>query len=684
MDSIYELGIIVSAVNELSGPARQMMRDVGLLDRNLGSMRGLHSLGRKLRNVGLAITAIVGVLVGTGAAIAKPALEVEGAMASLQTVVTPVMGSMQADLGAVRGAAEEWSAAHTDGAAEFVRTSYNMVSAGLDTRQAIEGTRTAMTVAKATMGDSAQAASLLATVYNTLGDKSADVSVEMGRLGDQITRTQQMFKIADLSQLQAGLQYGIPAAISARSSLEDLLVVVGRLNSEGLEGSMAGTAYANALGKMIPASQSLGFELARNTQGGIDFIGTLRNIRDQLGPVAEWSDTLQVKLRKAFGEEGMRAISVLVDKTAELRAGLESVTNATGVAQDAQEVMESTPQAEWQKLKNTIQLLSMEFAKGLVPILRELLPLVRDVVSGFREFMQAHPGIAKVLGVVLALVVGIGAVVGPLMTFVGMLMMATAVMGPVVGTVALVVAGLMLLVAAVVAVIAYWDEIVAATKKAWAAVVKAVSEGVDAAVDWLTGAFEDAFDWLAAAFDDAGQFVTDIWNDIVEMLGLPVELRIDWAELKASLGEAVQWVKDLASEFYQAGKRWALQLIQGFKDWWRDLYPFGDLRGVAGDENTYKFGGEFGGGPTPQDIMSMPQVGPPVSAVNDDRRFSVLDGGRSELSGLGESVRGLTGALERAGQSPRVNVEHVTVEARDAESAQQFVDELEQLADEAG
>lgn len=668
MDAIYELGVVVSAVDQLSGPTNEMLRSVGALDRSLGEMRGIHRFGRSLRNAGLAVTAIVGILAGSGVAMAQPLLQVEEAAASLQTVITPVMGSMQADMAAVRGAAEDWSSVHTDGAAEFVRTSYNMVSAGLDTRQAIEGTRTAMTVAAATMGDSADAASLLATIYKNLGDQSVDVAGEMARLGDQVTRTQQMFKIADLSQLQAGLQYAIPAALSARSSLEDLLVVVGRLNTAGLEGSMAGTAYSNALGKLLTASTKLGFAVARNAEGGIDFIGSLENIREALGPVADWSDTVQIKMREAFGEEGIRAISTLVDQTGDLRAGLEAVAGATGAAKDAQSVMESTPTAQWEMLKNTLGLVSMEFAKGLLPILQELLPIVRSVAQGLRDFLQAHPGIARVVAVVLGLVVAVGSVVGPVLTLVGMMVMASAVMGPLVGVIGLVVAGLALLGVGVALAIAYWDEIVAATKRAWSVVQKVVVESLDAVGEALT---------------DALNVVIDIWNDIADALGVPLELgHLAWDGVRDALEDAWRWVVGFADRFFAAGAALIDSLVEGVKESFAELWRTFengmretvriavDLLPLPDELKAKVFTGLVGG--------DQPSVAPIQAA---ERPASLLEGGRPELAGLGDSMRGLTGALERAGSQKTFQVGDVYVQAADAREAADFAAMLERAAE---
>src|SRR6185503_14688695 len=133
-----------------------------------------------------------------------------------------------------------WSKAHRDSATEFLDSTYMMLSAGLNEKAAIEATRVGMTVATATFGNGADAASLLATVYNNMGDKTRDVSTEMTRLGDMLTKTQQTFQFANLDQLNEGLKYGIPTALQFGMQIDELSTIIGELNNAGLQGSLAG------------------------------------------------------------------------------------------------------------------------------------------------------------------------------------------------------------------------------------------------------------------------------------------------------------------------------------------------------------------------------------------------------------------------------------------------------------
>jgi len=83
---------------------------------------------------------------------------------------------------AADSAANFESSLHKQSAEEFLQASYQMSSAGLNDIQAIEGTRKALALATATMGDSTEAANLLALSYNNFADQNADVAKEMSRL----------------------------------------------------------------------------------------------------------------------------------------------------------------------------------------------------------------------------------------------------------------------------------------------------------------------------------------------------------------------------------------------------------------------------------------------------------------------------------------------------------------------
>ena len=419
MDSLFQLAVVVSAIDQLSGPMGQMTQSLADLEQAAGKAQNMVTVGKEMTVTGALVTGAADKINRANMSLLGPVMEVQDAMAQLETVIIPATGSVEEAIEGVRQAAMDWTKQHKDDASDFIRTSYMMSSAGLNETQAIEGTRTAMAVATATMGDHIEAANLLATVYNNMGDKTAEVQDEMGRLGDIVTKTQQTFQFANLNQLTEGLKYAMPAAIDMGIAIEDLNTIVGQLNNAGLQGSQAGTSFAATMRQMTKASGALGFEIARTADGGMDFIGTLENIVGQYGDISELSDEVYMEFQKAFGAEGLRSISLLSGKTEEMRQNLDAVTHSTGAAAEAQKTLEATGSAQWTILNNNINAIKMSIGNHLVPAINAAVPRVQQMVESFGAFVEKNPKLFQLLVILAAIAGGVMAVVGPVLMMAG-------------------------------------------------------------------------------------------------------------------------------------------------------------------------------------------------------------------------------------------------------------------------
>lgn len=307
-----------------------------------------------------------------------PALEFEDSMVSVKSIAPGTYGSVAKDMEMIEGSARNWSKAHAENAAEFGRAAYQMLSAGLNTTQAIAATETALAVAKGTMGDATVAAQFLATAYNTLGDKAAPVSQEMSRIGDVLVKTQQYYQLSDMKALTDGMTYAIPVAVQYGVSLEQASAAVGQLNTLSLQGSMAGTAFAASMNKLNSASKNLGFQIARTADGGVDFVGTMENIKKKFGDQMGLPK-VQEKFQKAFGAEGLRAITLMTAKVDDLKTGYDQVTKSQGSMIAAQAVMEEATTTQLQIAKNNLSELSIKFGEVALPLVNKAVP---SMISG--------------------------------------------------------------------------------------------------------------------------------------------------------------------------------------------------------------------------------------------------------------------------------------------------------------
>jgi TP901 family phage tail tape measure protein len=423
---LYNLAVMISWVDKMTGPAKKTFAMLKNQEQMINKGQAWAEYGKNMSVSGAMVQGAADRMIGSLRSILGPSEEVNDSMASLETVTTSTMGSIDKSMAASKKAAIQWSKIHANSAAEFGRTSYMMASAGLNDIQAIEGTKTALAVATGTMGDAAESANLLAILYNNLGDKSRNVGTEMTRLGDIVTKTQQYFQFANLNQLTQGLTYATPSALQFGSSIEEVNTVLGLLNNAGLQGSMAGTAYAATMRQMMKASNELGFAIARNDKGGISLIKTVENIRKKYGDFNQMSDRTKMAFQKAFGDEGIRAISLLMGKTDEMDKALQAVTNSAGAAAKAQRKMElKSPTKQYQILKQNIDAVKISIADNLLPSVIALIPQVTKLLDKFGQFVEKHPGLAKLAVGAFAIAAGLLAIVAPIMSVTGGMIMMT-------------------------------------------------------------------------------------------------------------------------------------------------------------------------------------------------------------------------------------------------------------------
>ncbi len=406
MTNLYRLGVIVSAVDQLTSPVGKMINSMKNLEKVSDRAANMEKLGKS--------TGMVAVGMGVGFKVAKDGIvsvisagdQYVSGLKTLSTVTTSTVGSIEKSMQIAGNATMEWIKKHNTSMDQFLSTSYAMGSAGLNDVSSLSGTRVALALAKGTMADAASTAELLAMSYNNLGNKSEDVTMEMMRLGDQFAKTQQMFQLRNLTQLQEGLKYAVPTMLQYQNQLEEVNVVLGQLNSSGLQGSMAGTSFAASQSQMIKASRMLGFELAKNEKGGLSYIGTLENIQKKFGDFDKMSNSVKMALKAAFGEEGLRAVSLLLSKTAQMKGQVEQVRNSAGTVTMLQQKMEANLGDQYGILQNNLSALKVTLSKDLLPIAEKAVSTTIKFVNGIENFAKAHPKLTRT-GVLIA-VIGTG------------------------------------------------------------------------------------------------------------------------------------------------------------------------------------------------------------------------------------------------------------------------------------
>ncbi|MCP5230650.1 MAG: phage tail tape measure protein [Zoogloeaceae bacterium] len=528
--SMLTLGVLVTLRDQFSGPAQQMQGTASKLGGSLVKFgAGLSGFGLLARPVSSAAT-------GALRDLASVAGSVDQAAAMLRSMPDMTDAATQR----MTAAARAWAREHSNSVEEFLGASYQMLSAGLNEQAAIAATQTGLTVATATMGDHVAVANLLAVAYNNMGDKTRPVGEEITRLGDILTRAQQTFQISDMTQLGEGLKYVMDNAITAKLPMTQLATVIGKLNSGGLQGSMAGTAMEASMIQMTRAAEEYGFTIQRGADGQMDYIATLRALAETMGDVSHLSDADNDRLIKSFGQQGAAAISLLLPKLDELEAGLIKVSGSTGAAKDAAAQMEQGAVRQWQILTNNLRDLQLEIGTALLPTLKALMEPLRAMIQGVGDFAATHPNLTR-WGLAA---VAMGAALAPILSVAGALLTLAGLalkLGPVL---AMVYRGMQFLgFAATVGGQLLTMKLVAGLKSAGAAMLKFGAAMLASPITWVVAG--------VAALAAGAYLIYKNWEPISDLFGNL------WGSIKAGAASAVVTVLESVQGMVAALPKWA-------------------------------------------------------------------------------------------------------------------------------
>ena len=242
-----------------------------------------------------------------------------------------VAGMSAAKIADVSDAFFQYSKKHNANQIEYLQTATAMAKSGLQGADGIAATNAAMTLAQATMSDAASSAGLLANAYNALGDKTKPAAAEMNRLADILARTREVTKIGNMEQLGQIMEKSIPTMVQYGLNIEQVGAAIGVMAKNGMNADEAGEGIKSLMENMTTAGAGLGFRIARDDRGNMNFAATLENIRARFGTINEMPPMLRERLRSAFGE-GFKGLALLLDGSKEYEKMLEKMNNSVGTA----------------------------------------------------------------------------------------------------------------------------------------------------------------------------------------------------------------------------------------------------------------------------------------------------------------------------------------------------------------
>lgn len=536
---------IVTTTNELSNLEKQarqassvlgsQMQAAGAHIKEVGN--NISELGEKVTGVGDKVSALGGKMTATitmpvvagGTAAVKEATDYSSALAKLSTIAD----TTQTPIDDLDSSIMALSDSTGMGAAEIAEASYQAISAGQSTKDAVGFVEQANVLARAGFTSMSTATDTLTTALNAYG-LSAD---QVSSVSDKLITTQNLGKTT-VDELGASMGKVIPTAAMYGVNLDQLSAAYITTTKNGI-GTAESTTYINGMLNELGKSGSTTSDILKEKTGKSfsELMNSGYNLSDVLQIVQDEADSSGKSLADMFGsQEAAKAAATIIQHTNDFTGAIKELESSTGTAQKAFDTLEaSDPSIQFEKTKTAIQNCAISIGQILMPIVQQIAGKIQELVQKFRdldpETQQQIVMIAAIAAAIGPLIVVIGTLissVGKIITFGGQIVslvgsittwmgtastfitgtMIPAITGVVtaIGPFLLIAAAVIAVITAIIVVIKNWDAIVEVAQFVWESFCEKVSQ--------LVTAFKEFF---TSAFQAIGSFFTGIWNGIVSV-----------------------------------------------------------------------------------------------------------------------------------------------------------------------
>lgn len=536
---------IVTTTNELSNLEKQarqassvlgsQMQAAGAHIKEVGN--NISELGEKVTGVGDKVSALGGKMTATitmpvvagGTAAVKEATDYSSALAKLSTIAD----TTQTPLSDLDDSIMKLSDDTGISAAALAEASYDAISAGQSTEDAVGFVGKANVLARSGFTSMSTATDTLTTAMNAYG-LSAD---QVSSVSDKLITTQNLGKTT-VDELGASIGKVIPTAAMYGVNLDQLSAAYVTTTKNGI-GTAEATTYINGMLNELGKSGSTTSNILKEKTGKSfsELMNEGYNLSDVLQIIQNEADSSGMSLADMFGsQEAAKAAATITQHTTDFTSAVKELESSAGTAQKAFDTLEaSDPSIQFEKTKTAIQNCAISIGQILMPIVQQITGKIQELVQKFRDLDPAtqqqivkFAAIAAAIGPLIAIIGTLISSVGKIITFGGQIVslvgsittwmgtastfitgtMIPAITGVVtaIGPFLLIAAAVIAVITAIIVVIKNWDAIVEVAQFIWETFCEKVSQ--------LVTAFKEFF---TSAFQAIGSFFTGIWNGIVSV-----------------------------------------------------------------------------------------------------------------------------------------------------------------------
>lgn len=504
-----------AALREFGSVAGQEIQVAGQKVGEVGEK--ISGIGDKISGAGKALMPVTGAIVGAGTASVVAATDFDTSMAKLSTIADTSKISTE-DL-----KAQILDVSNTYGvsASNIAEAAYSAISAGQDTKDAVQFVADAMQLAKAGFTDSGTAIDTLTTIMNAYGDASGSAA----DISDRLITAQNLGKTT-VAELGSNMGKVIPTAAMYGVNLDNLASAYVTTTKNGIA-TADSTAYINGMLNELGKSGSTASNILKNKTGKSfkELMDSGMSLTDALQIIQDAANASGKSMADMFSsQEAAKAAATITQHADDFTESMNAMAESSGKTAEAFAVVDDTTATSMEKLKTSVQNLAVQFGDILIPVVEEVVGHVQRIVDWLGSLDESQKKTIVTIAAIVAavgpaliiigkVVSGVGGIVGGLGTAIKVI---GTVVGIITGTVIPAITGFVATVGIVpIAILAAAAAIIAAIA-VFGDQIKAVLQGVD---DFLQGVF--ATNWtnifgpvLGEALNVFFANVKNVWDSI--------------------------------------------------------------------------------------------------------------------------------------------------------------------------
>ncbi|PIC88432.1 phage tail tape measure protein [Sporosarcina sp. P21c] len=390
--------------------------------------------GAKMKDVGKSLSMkVTAPIVGIGLAAVKVGADFQEGMSQVKAI----SGATGQEIESLEKTARNLGATTQFSAKEAADGMQFLAMAGFKTNDIISAMPGMLDLAAAGALELGSAADIASNILSAF---SIDAS-ESGHVADVLAAAAANAN-TDVSQLGEAMKYLAPSANSLGWSLEDSTSAIMALGDAGIQGSMAGQAFASSLTRLANPTKKMGKVLKATGAEFFNAEGVMKSMPEvvkelEIGMEGMTQEQKAANLTTLFGAEAYKHWAVLLEKgSGALAENKNMLEGADGAASDMAKTMNDNAKGDLKIFQSAMQELSIQIYDILEPSVRKII----QSLTGFAEKIQNMPqglkvaalsilGIAAAVGPVLVGLGAFAASIGSVITFVGSASAAIGIMG---------------------------------------------------------------------------------------------------------------------------------------------------------------------------------------------------------------------------------------------------------------